>query len=32
VECHNRHPKTPRKDFHEGDLMGGIVLRVALEF
>lgn len=32
VECHNRHPESPRRDFREGDLMGAIVVRVPLEF
>jgi hypothetical protein len=32
VQCHNRHPKSPRQDFKEGDVLGGLVLRVALEF
>lgn len=32
VDCHNRHPASPRRDFREGDVMGGIVVRVPLEF
>ncbi|MCX8109541.1 MAG: DUF3365 domain-containing protein [Verrucomicrobiae bacterium] len=32
VECHNKHPNSPKKDFKEGDVMGGIVVRVPLEF
>jgi hypothetical protein len=32
IECHNRHPNSPKKDFKLGDLMGGIVVRVPLEF
>lgn len=32
VECHNRHPASPRRDFKEGEVMGGIVVRVPLEF
>jgi hypothetical protein len=32
VECHNQHPNSPRKDFKPGDIMGGIVVRVPLEF
>jgi hypothetical protein len=32
VECHNRHRKSPKKDFKLGDVMGGIVVRVPLEF
>jgi hypothetical protein len=30
VDCHNTHPDSPRKDFKLGDVMGGIVIRVAL--
>jgi len=26
VECHNRHPRSPKKDFKIGDVMGGISL------
>ena len=29
VDCHNGHPDSPRKDFKLGDVMGGIVIRVA---
>lgn len=32
VDCHNRHSASPRKDFKAGDAMGGIVVRVPLEF
>ncbi len=32
VECHNSHPKSPRHDYRLGDVMGGIVVRVPLEF
>lgn len=32
VDCHNRHPASPRQDFREGEVMGGIVVRVPLEF
>lgn len=32
VDCHNRHPASPRKDFRTGDVMGAIVVRVPLEF
>ena len=32
VECHNQHPDSPRRDFKQGDLMGGLVVRVPLEF
>jgi hypothetical protein len=27
--CHNAHPESPRKDFKTGDVMGGIVIRLA---
>lgn len=26
VSCHNNHPKSPKKDFRLGDVMGGIVI------
>ena len=32
AECHNQHPNSPKKDFKTGDVMGGIVVRVPLEF
>jgi hypothetical protein len=32
VECDNHHPKSPKRDFGLGDVMGGIVVRVPLEF
>jgi hypothetical protein len=32
VECHNQDPDSPRRDFKLGDIMGGIVVRVPLEF
>lgn len=32
VECHNRHPRSPKRDFKSGDVMGAIVVRVPLEF
>ena len=32
VSCHNEHPKSARKDWKQGDVMGGLVVRVALEF
>lgn len=31
VECHNRLPGNARKDYRLGDVMGGLVIRVALE-
>jgi hypothetical protein len=30
VNCHNAHEASPRKDFHEGDVMGGIVIAIPL--
>lgn len=32
IDCHNRHPRSPRRDFKSGDVMGAIVVRVPLEF
>ena len=32
VECHNHSPHSPKKDFELGNIMGGIVVRVPLEF
>ena len=32
IECHNQHPRSPRRDFKLNDIMGGIVVRVPLEF
>jgi len=32
VSCHNQHPKSPRRDWKPGDVMGGLVVRVPLEF
>lgn len=32
VECHNQHPRSPRRDFKSGDVMGALVVRVPLEF
>ena len=31
VTCHNQLKDSPRKDFKRGDVMGGVVVRVALE-
>jgi Protein of unknown function (DUF3365) len=28
VNCHNKHPDTPRSDFKIGDVMGGVVVRI----
>lgn len=30
VTCHNAHPDSPRQDFKEGDVMGGVVIRIPL--
>jgi hypothetical protein len=32
VNCHNRDPGSPRRDFKLADVMGAIVVRVPLEF
>jgi hypothetical protein len=32
AECHNQHPRSPRRDFRLNDVMGAIVVRVPLEF
>ena len=32
VSCHNGHPASPKKDFKPGEVMGGMVVRVPLEF
>jgi hypothetical protein len=32
VSCHNQHTDSPKKDFKQGDMMGGMVVRVPLEF
>jgi len=32
VACHNRNPNSPRKDFKVGEVIGGMVVRVPLEF
>jgi Protein of unknown function (DUF3365) len=31
VDCHNGHRDSPRRDFKLGDVMGGMVVRVAIE-
>ncbi len=31
VSCHNGHDDSPRKDFKLGDVMGGVVIRIALD-
>ena len=30
VKCHNQHPESPRHDFREGDVMGGVVISIPL--
>ncbi len=30
ADCHNVHPKSPRRDFKTGDVMGGILLTIPL--
>ena len=30
VACHNAHPRSPRRDFVLGDVMGGVIVRVFL--
>ncbi len=32
VVCHNQHPRSPKRDFKQGDVMGAMVVRVPLEF
>jgi hypothetical protein len=29
IECHNQHASSPRRDFALGDVMGGVVVRIA---
>jgi hypothetical protein len=29
IDCHNKHEESPRHDFKQGDVMGGVVIRVA---
>jgi hypothetical protein len=31
VSCHNHHKDTPRRDFKLDDVMGGVVVRIALQ-
>ncbi|SJM93512.1 conserved exported hypothetical protein [Crenothrix polyspora] len=31
VQCHNKYPDTPKKDFKLGDVMGGVVVRIPLD-
>ncbi len=30
VSCHNSHPESPRTDFKQGDVMGGVVIRIPM--
>lgn len=30
ADCHNVHPKSPRRDFKAGDVMGGILITIPL--
>ena len=30
VKCHNEHAESPRRDFREGDVMGGIIIAIPL--
>jgi hypothetical protein len=30
VHCHNQHKESPRRDFQEGDVMGGIVISIPI--
>ncbi len=32
VDCHNQHPRAPRKDQKPGDVLGALVIRIPLEF
>jgi hypothetical protein len=32
ASCHNQHPGSPKKNFKPGEVMGGLVVRVPLEF
>jgi hypothetical protein len=32
ADCHNRDARSPKKDFKTGDVMGGLIVRVPLEF
>ena len=31
VECHNTHPRSPKRDFQEEDVMGGLVITIPLQ-
>ena len=30
ADCHNVHPKSPKRDFKEGDVMGGMLITIVL--
>ena len=30
ADCHNVHPRSPRRDFKEGDVMGGLLITIPL--
>ncbi len=30
VDCHNTHPRSPKKDFKLGDVMGGLVIEIPM--
>ena len=32
ADCHNRNPDSAKKDFKTGDVLGGLIVRVPLEF
>lgn len=31
ITCHSEHPDSPRRDFHIGDVMGAMIVRVTLD-
>ena len=31
VQCHNAHPRSPKKDFEVGEVMGGLVIEMPLK-
>ena len=31
VECHNRHPNSPRRDYEVNDVMGGVIITIPVE-
>jgi hypothetical protein len=32
LDCHNQHPRSPRRDFKTNEVMGALVIRLPLEF